>query len=322
MQDHHEHALSTVKGTSELSDMLLIPDTVLPPGVDPRDTGILDASGDLTITGALVVASIHDTSLPHLLIHYRRFELGHAEAASGQHRPAEELLVEGPLSSSIPELAEGLIELAPARLHDASLSCRLFEELLVNAIGHRSFAPEHLDRSVLVTAYSDRIAFVSPGPLADQVSLVDGSLRGRRSRSPHLMALLSRQGLARQANTGQAWIRRLAPKLGYTVSYEADNRSVTAWLVVDPDSVVDADSRLRAKERRLRLPANPHDRRVMEILEDGQARSRAELQRLLGIADSTIGAVLRRLVKLGHIETTEKHRRSPKQRYRKARKRS
>jgi len=310
------HELFPVPATSSLFEKLDFPDGTLPLGADPVETGIRSPSGDLTIAGSLAVASLRDRTHPYLLFYYRRFDSGMAEVVDGGIRPVEDLHAPGPLSVSVPELAEGLLEQAPVRPHNAALARQLFDELLVNAIGHRSFAPAHRSAPVSIDHYTDCILISSPGPLCRDVTLVDGHLVGRRSRNPSLMALLTRQGLAQQANLGHAWIARLAPELGYRVHYEADEHAVVAILTIDPVMAVRADKRIRKEERRLRLPAGQLERRIMETLSDDHARSRKELQLRLDLPLSTINAALRRLVKLGHVETTESQPRSPKQRYR------
>jgi predicted HTH transcriptional regulator len=319
MDSDTPYELFSIHDTKSQFEKLRFPKGTLPPGSDPVEAGICSSSGELTIAGALAVARLQDDSRPYLFIRYRRFDTGMAEVFDGDIRPREDLLAPGPLSVSIPELAEGLLEHAPVRPHDATLARQLFDELLVNAIGHRSFAPAHRPNPVSIEHYTDCIRISSPGPLLQGVTLNQSSLVGRRSRNPHLMALLTRQGLARQANLGQAWIARLAPELGYRVHYEVDENVVVAVLTVDPAMAVRADQRIRKEERRLRLPAGLLERRVMETLADDHVRSRKELQDQLGLPLSTISATLRRLVKLGHIETTESNPRSPKQRYRRAR---
>ena len=282
----------------------------------PANRDLLTPTGHLTIAGALTHASIHDPNHPYLLLHYRRYEAGRAEVIAHDLAPIEDFHAPGPLSACIPDLAEGLLEHAVVRLHDAGLSRQLFDELLVNAIGHRSFAPEHRGDPVSIRHYTDCIRITSPGPLCDKVVLNDKILEGRHSRNPRLMAALTRQGLARQAGMGLAWAQRLAPELGFRLHHEADEHSVTAVLTIDPALAIRADARQRREERRLRLPAGQLERRILEILEDGHARASKELQQQLGMPMSTVNAALRRLVKLGHVAPTEKRARSPKQRYR------
>jgi ATP-dependent DNA helicase RecG len=313
------YELFSIPDTRSQFEKLRFPKGTLPPGADPVEAGICSSSGELTIAGALAVARLEDDSHPYLFIRYRRFDTGMAEVVDGGIRPREDLHATGPLSISIPELAEGLLEHAPVRPHDAKLARQLFDELLVNAIGHRSFAPAHRPNPVSIEHYTDCIRISSPGPLCQGVTLNQGILVGRRSRNPNLMALLTRQGLARQANLGQAWVARLAPELGYRAHHEADEDAVVAVLTVDPVMAVRADRRIRKEERRLRLPAGQLERRVMEILADDHARSRKELQQQLDLPLTTISATLRRLAKLGHIEATENNPRSPRQRYRRAR---
>jgi len=316
MNNTTPHEQFPVPNTSAVFEKLHFPDGTLPPGADPVEAGIRSPSGNLTIAGSLAVASLTDRTRPYLLIRYRRYDSGMAEVIDGDIRPVEDLYASGPLSLCIPELAEGLLEHAPVRPHDAALARQLFDEVLVNAIGHRSFAPAYRSVPVSVNHYTDCLQISSPGPLCQDVTLRDGSLVGRRSRNPSLMALLTRQGLARQANLGQAWIARLAPELGYRIHYEADVHVVVAVLTVDPDRAIRADKRIRKEERRLRLPAGQIERRIVEILSDDHTRSRKDLQQQLGRPLATVNAALRRLVKLGHVETTESQPRSPKQRYR------
>ncbi len=314
-----EASLAPVPNTEGLVDKLRTDPAAPLQGADRIGAGLLTPGGELTIAGALVLADIQDPSLPHLLLHYRRWEAGRAEVLEGAITPIEDFFVPGPLSDAVPELAEGLVAHAPVRLKDPGLSRQLFDELLVNAIGHRSFGAPHVGSPVHIEHYTDTIHFRSPGPLVKEVSATGGSIDGRRSRNPMLMAFLTRQGLARQMGLGLAWARKLAPQLGYRIHHEVDDRNVTAVLTVDPELTIRADERLVRAERRLRLPAGQVERRILELLADGNARSSRELQVLLGLPMSTVNVKLRRLVELGHVVTTEKRARSPKQRYRRAR---
>ena len=291
-------------------------DALVPFGADARALGIATPDWGVTIAGAICAAATIDHAGPHLQVVYSEFPSGVAECRAGRIAPVESLTKTGPVQLALDDLVAGLVDVAPRRFRDDDLSERLFLELVVNAIGHRSFAPEFQDRPVRIDVYADQILIGSPGPLPSGVTLRDGVPAGRFSRNPHLMALLCRLGLAHQQGRGTAWSRRLAPELGYRIEWLADEGAVLVRLTVDPELLVRADSRVPGPERRRRAPQELVEARILEILQQCGMQSRSELQRDIEVSTSKMRAVLDSMVERGVILRTEGALRSPHQRYR------
>jgi len=70
------------------------------------------------------------------------------------------------------------------------------------------------------------------------------------------------------------------------------------------------------RERRLRLPGDTWDSRLLDLLSDGNAWRPKDIQSALDIPRSTLTTVLRRLAKRGDIEPGRLAARSSKQTWR------
>jgi|GEM_PF-5728156 len=278
--------------------------------------GVLTPDGSPTLAGALCLAHHQTREHPAHWLHVLRYTSGLAEHSARPGPPLEETWLGPPITQAIDDLAAELALASPLPGRDPEPSRLLFTELLVNAVGHRSYAEPHLQRSVEVRRFTDRVIIASPGALPTQVRLKDGAIEGRWSRNPELMGILGLLGVAHQQGRGHAWARRLAPLLGYRFSCDSSEDEVRAMLTADAALIVGADPRLRATERRQHIPDDVRERSVMRVLGDGFPRTAKQLSKTLDMPGSTVRAVLRRLLAKGLVDRQAASPRSPKQAYR------
>jgi len=241
-------------------------------------------------------------------ITYRQYGAGIGEASARDLSPRHERWLPGPL----PEALEALIaDVLACDRHRPDILEPLLWELLVNAIGHRSYAPRWLDTPVFVDQFTDRIRITSPGPLPRCVAARKGSVEGRWSRNPHLMALLQDSGRALQQGRGLAAGPLLARTAGLQMAVEDHADRVVVQLQVVP--------KLRFRpgaELRQRLPAGEREARIVNyLLQVEQARTTAIAEALV-MPPSTTRATLAALARAGRVNRTEPEPRSPKQAWR------
>jgi hypothetical protein len=108
--------------------------------------------------------------------------------------------------------------------------------------------------------------------------------------------------------------RAIAPRLGVTVklAWEEDQFTATVTATKRP-------RRAPTKVPEPRLPRDALDERVLGLLDDGVPRSRKEVASALGVPAPTVRDALRRLEVAGRIRSTAASRRSPNQRWTRAR---
>ncbi len=310
------HDLTPLPGTSHRDLSSHTPGGRSAPGPALRDAHILASNGELTIAGALVYSSLDHTEHVCLLVQEHRYATGRAEILDGAPVTTTPTIHTGPMPVLISDLAGSLGQDLAPRPTDAKAADMLARELLINALGHRSFAPEHRDEPVKIDIFTDQIRITSPGGLHPDVHPVKQQLEGRRSRNPTLMGLLTELGLARQEGTGLAWAQALAKELGFTLQHEATDDTVVAVLNIDPRRRVRAARKDDRRDRRMRLAPDTVDRMVLDCLTEDRYRTAGELEATLGLSRSTLRAALQRLDDRDLIERRHEARRSPHQAYR------
>ena len=307
---------------------------------DAGALGIVGTYGVPTLTGATAFASAAAidragaqafwlSEVPH----------GAAEAearglAAGDHQP-----VAGCLAVAIDRVAAELADWLPVE-RPAPSAERLFGELLVNAVGHRSYVPPARtsdssgtrfgvvtgmarrrapDSAVLITIFADRVRISNPGglPLGRVHSNGPDRVSGRFSRNPHLMALLQQLGLARQNGTGLAVARREAANAGCGLELLDAAERFTVDVVVDPELTAELDRPGAGivSVQRTRIPRAERRDRVLAALARGPLSAR-ELAGALLWPLPTVRAALGRMVKMKLIARTAQSPRAPNQRYR------
>ena len=239
---------------------------------------------------------------------YRQYGTGLGEVSVRDLSPSHERWLPGPL----PEAVEALIaDVLACDRHRPDVLEPLLWELLVNAVGHRSYAPRWLDTPVVVEQFTDAIRITSPGPLPRCVAVKKGVVEGRWSRNPHLMALLQESKRALQQGRGLTAGPLLARTAGLTLAVEDHADRVVVHLRVVPKLRFSPGSEIRQ-----RLPAGERQARVVAyLLQVEQART-AAIAEALAMPPSTTRATLAALAQAGRVSRTEREPRSPKQAWR------
>ncbi len=286
------------------------------PGPALAEAHILTPTGELTIAGALAFGRLGDRCPPFLRVQEHRYTTGRAEILDGAPVTTSPTTHTGPMPELLSDLAGALVQVLAPRHADAAQAELLARELLVNALGHRSFESEHRDRPVQIDIFTDQVRITSPGGLHSDVRLVKRGLEGRRSRNPTLMGLLTNLGLARQEGTGVAWAHDIARELGYALQHTTTDDTVVATLNIDPKRRVRAARMDALRDPRKRLKPDSVDQMVLDCLTTDRYRSAKELMTMLGRSRGTIRNAIERLEGRDLIERRHESARSPHQGYR------
>jgi len=275
----------------------------------PLPAHLLKESLDSSELAAVLVSGVPaGRELGALGITYRRYGTGIGEATARRLAPQHERWVPGPL----PEAIEALVcDVLAFDRHRPDLLEPLLWELLINAVGHRSYAPRWLDTPIELDQFTDQLRISSPGALPRRVAAKDGAVEGRWSRNPHLMSLLQRTGRALQQGRGLTAGPQLARTAGMELSVEDHADRVVVRLQVVP--------RLRFRpsgEVRQRLPVGEREARIIAYLATVEQARTAVIAQALVMPASTTRATLAALVRAGRVAQTEREPRSPKQAWR------
>lgn len=236
------------------------------------------------------------------------YDTGAAEVDARGIEPVHARLVPPPEVEAVQAVASDVLAVhtrAPDLLERALL------EVLVNAVGHRSFAPAFVDEPVRVDVFTDLVRVTSPGAAPRPVRALDGTIVGRWSRNPKWMAELCSAGLGHQQGRGLAMAPRLARDAGYGFAVRSTLDAVVAELRAEPERWDLPRDRVRQRQ-----PDALRAERILDQLTNADTLSVTELAEALQMPASTVRASLRRLVLDGRVEGTCEAARSPLQRYR------
>ncbi|MFZ5477567.1 MAG: winged helix-turn-helix domain-containing protein [Myxococcota bacterium] len=241
-------------------------------------------------------------------IAYAAFDTGAAETAAHAMAPSHARSLPAPFATAASAVVSALL-IRHGRAPD--LLDRVLTELIANAVGHRSYAPAYVERALVVEDFTDLVRVRRPGAPPRPVVQPDGSLRGRWSRNPRLMARIGEAGLVHQQGRGLAIAPRLARDAGYDMCVRVGADEVIAELVPVPSRWELAPDRLRQRQ-----PEAVRADRIVDHLWSSMEASVADIATSLGMPSSTVRASIRRLVAAGRVEPTCEASRSPLQRYR------
>lgn len=158
-----------------------------------------------------------------------------------------------------------------------------YREAVVNALVHRAW---DVDGMVKISYFDDRIEVVSPGGLPRGV-VEEDYLNGRLSvlRNPIIAGVFARLGYIERFGTG---IPRI--KEAYAESIVRPQFSITFGTIAVTLPVIAGAVDLGSSERA-----------VLELLKDGNALTRVQIEQALGISKSTAFRTLKRLDEEGLI---------------------
>ncbi|GEM_PF-3095168 len=258
---------------------------------------------------AAIAGGVPGSAAPAFLgIKFQRYDTGLNEVEARNLAPVHQRLRPFPAPDCVDHVALDLIAIDKGA---AALALEpIVRELLVNAIGHRSYAPRYRDIPILAARYTDALVIWSPGCPPRPVDSA-GRLNGRFSRNPRLMTVLTSLGLAHQKGRGLPTVQHGSERVGYAVQLRAGDHFVEARLTVQASRW-----HKRPDKKRQRPPDGERERRILDLLLEVHEASAAHLSAVLGIPRPTVNAELRELVGEGKLERTCWAPRSRNQAYR------
>lgn len=194
------------------------------------------------------------------------------------------------------DLGVDLGALAP--LPRDEVAAQVVQELIVNALVHRSLADDRLLDPVIVERFTDGFRVRTP------------STPGPGSTNLQLHALVAALGHARLLGSGLRYVDRSARLVGWSVS--------TSWVGAEhvADVFVDGDALDAAQDRQVRhvVALADADLRILQAIGE-KPQTAADLATLTGLPTSTTHKVLSRLVTRGLVRMTQPAPRSRHQAY-------
>ncbi len=194
------------------------------------------------------------------------------------------------------DLGVDLGALAPIQRDE--VAAQVVQELIVNALVHRSLSDDRLLDPVIVEWFTDGFRVRTP------------STPGSGSINLQLHALVAALGLARQQGHGLRYVGRSARIVGW--------RTTTAWVGAEhvAEVLVDGDAVDAAQDGQVRhvVALADADLRVLQVISD-EPQPAADLATLTGLPASTTQKVLNRLVSRGLVRMTRPAARSRYQAY-------
>ncbi|MFZ5476692.1 MAG: ATP-binding protein [Myxococcota bacterium] len=243
-----------------------------------------------------------------LTVWYARYDTGIGEAHAHAIAPVHARAIPAPLHASVGAVVSEVLvrhDRAPDLLE------RVLTEVIANGVGHRSYAPQWVEVPVIVEDYTDRVRVRSPGMPPERVLRNDGSIVGRWSRNPRLMAGLGAFGLVHQQGRGLVMAPRLARDAGYRLALLAADGEVVVDVIAHPESWEHSPDRVRQRQ-----PEDVRAERILDHLARASEASISSIASALMMPAPTVRASMRRLVAAGRAEPTCEASRSPRQTYR------
>jgi hypothetical protein len=261
-------------------------------------------------------------------IELRSHPFGLAEAASGLRQRGTPLVLTGGLFAIEPELRTALRPFTRGR----PLTYQVVLEAIVNAVGHRSYTPDHLREPINIELYIDAVLVRSPGAPLERVGMVDEDGPQRRfARNPRLMNLLRLLGLAESRGFGRGLLLRGGDTGLEPARFEADGDWLGVALelqqpkvpkvrrepadggVEQHDAADESDDEPGASPAK--GVADDRRARVLAVIEKLGTASARELAEELDVSRSTIGNWLRGLIDAGEVCPVGGGATSPHRRY-------
>ena len=280
--------------------------------------GVVDSTGRPTIAGAVAALSKEEdaVAIPALCVQVSRYDHALEEHGSGQ-RAAEARLFDPPAAEAIPTMAELLTLASPMLSRHQQASRETLAELLVNAIVHRSYEPDQLEKLTQVQLFTDALRISNPCTTRPGSAVEDRFLPWPEATNPTLMALLTRLGLAHDRGLGLAKARAHVRDAGMSVDLEVEDGwvHVTLRFCAATEGRGALGAEVAPRPRRKRIPADERQRLLIETLESLGVASSRELSEALDWPAPTVRVVLQRLQEQGRVHQLDPSPRSPTQRY-------
>ena len=185
-----------------------------------------------TIAGAVALAREPGSLLRAARITVRRLPGGVEEVDEVGMAPATSLYLNDGVEPALETLADLL---QPMKVYPGD---RALREALVNAVSHRSYAPEHLGKPIIVEVHFDGVRISNPGGALARVGMVDSDgPTGAYRRNPRLHHLLKLLGLCEGQGLGVRQLREPDRKSGFfPAEFTSSSGTFSVLLRVDPDA--------------------------------------------------------------------------------------
>ena len=157
-------------------------------------------------------------------------------------------------------------------------------EALLNSLVHRDYS---FGASTLVSVYDDRIEFVSVGGLHTGIALEDIMLGLSVCRNPKLAAIFYRLELIEAYGTGMPKIARAYAGTGLEPKIEATQNAFKITL---------PNLNFSTNTSTVREPLSEEEERILAYIATKEYIVRSEIDKLLGISQSTSNRILKKMV--------------------------
>ena len=163
-------------------------------------------------------------------------------------------------------------------------------EALLNSLVHRDYS---FGASTLISVYDDRIEFVSVGGLHTGIVLEDILLGLSVCRNPKLASIFYRLELIEAYGTGMPKITRAYAGTGLEPKIEATNN---AFKITLPNLNFSTNTSTAHE------PLSEEEERILAYIATKEYIVRSEIDKLLGISQSTSNRMLKKMVEKGLID--------------------
>ena len=185
-----------------------------------------------TVAGLVALAREPGSLLTAARILVRRLPGGVEEVDEVGMAPATSLYLNDGVEAALETLGDLL---RPMKVYPGD---RALREALVNAVSHRSYAPEHLGKPIIVEVHFDGVRISNPGGALARVGMVDSDgPTGAYRRNPRLHHLLKLLGLCEGQGLGVRQLREPDRKSGFfPAEFTSSSGTFSVLLRVDPDA--------------------------------------------------------------------------------------
>lgn len=165
-------------------------------------------------------------------------------------------------------------------------------EALLNLLVHREYS---FSASAFISIYMDKIEFTSIGGLANGVTLRDVMMGISVCRNPKLANVFYRLGLIEAYGTGIRKIMDAYSGTGFTPQIETSDN---AFKIILPNLNEHMDQEKRAADR---PGGNKPAEMVITLAKEKGSFTRKEVEKRLGMSQTTCGRLLKQMVENGQI---------------------
>ena len=214
-----------------------------------------------------------------------------------------------PILAMLDALPRELQGVAPREIAEPAAVQRLLRDVLLDALVAWRLSPTEREMPLEIDRSPREVEVRVPGRVMTDTAVDNGVLEPDEPRNARLASDLDWLGIG---NDGPHSTARLARDLGFDLTWATNETHIVIRLVRRRDLVRAAELR-----RRVRTPEEARSEQILDVLRrpEVEAATRRQLQKLTGIARSTLNRDLTRLVDAGQLERLEDSATDRRQRY-------